>query len=1272
MEDFEQEQDGLPVFTKKPAQQATEDGLPILKKKELSQDGGKPSAQNSPSTSISSLGPGADLASGAVLKTIKPNTEDVSINENVVTPVQNKTGKSKSIIDRDIDMSLNFSLKNPALTKTKDKIDLSTPNPNQQPGLSMPFDQQVAVQKRQITSDPQLLKEYGQTRMKQIGETINQFNTAADDASKTYVGDKTLYADNENSIALKTKAKELEDYQNQFRDSLKTQAAISVTGKALQLGQQLDPIQIGREVLDVISDPTLKDDEKAISAYKTPGKIYATDPMGNSIEISNTYNATAAEKSRQNIDYNLYRTGADAMKLYWDEERNKIYNDNPEKIQEILSLNEAWNNQTTQQRIDPFNPINIRRKELLKDPIVQEYNNANTNYSQADIISASAIKQFPQVERLDMIKKIQEAFFNLNELKDNATVGMGGYSPWKMIFGATPSKEDIPTLAKWTGYKEEDVKNIVDEGSVFSDIPYRTRVNGLFQNIALAAGTTLDQMAMGLRRWMNPDSPDTEAKNRIAQDFINEKSVEAQRNKLQGDNGGFNFNPYSIASSFGYGLGQMAIQAIPMMITGGLAAEGSLMQKGLDIVSTVIPGAAASYEDAYKTAAAVTDDPAIRKAYAFWNAMANGGAELLYSPGEAVKVTSSILFPKKAVGKELVNSFMEDVAKKGIDKTINSRLNSIGKQVWGVIKEPLNLGVSENFEEQFTNVSTNALDENMLGIKRTQAELADQALSTLVQTTFQTLPSMLGVGIGGNHDMSGIRKQALFEVGKQPDLYKSYAQEWLDNGRINQSQFNQKVSQINQLQNIVSSLPSKDSKGKNLSYEDLSELAAQQFRIDTNEKKIKEGALSGELPLIESDTKEAIQKQTKILNKEETEEPIISEETKKTEIVFPVRNNDFAEKYFSKEAKDGEESEFDVWNRLKNEDPQAASEMVQNKKNELTNVSEETVSTPVSKEEGKVEGLNTNEGFQAAGNKSKEEQSPSHIGNWLIDNAQTGDKIKIDDDSYYEVTRRTTKKGHTEIELQHFVKNENGEFENNPSAVKIFTDKYRGTDLEKLGYRGAGEIFQYGYTDSEGNRKIQTSEYIPKNETIQTEVSKPTEGEGITNEKTPQDIGGAKETKIQETINEGGQNDSTNQQGVSGEVREGQEPVQTQPNEGASGEETSPGGNVQTPEGQEEVDHDYTAREQAVRDYAKESGIELDEEEADLATGLVGEADSVKDAVDFVVQDRINNSVQPLYNYIQEIKSDKIRNREKQKLVDDHFDDIVTQLVTNKKLRKEC
>lgn len=136
-----------------------------------------------------------------------------------------------------------------------------------------------------------------------------------------------------------------------------------------------------------------------------------------------------------------------------------------------------------------------------------------------------------------------------------------------------------------------------------------------------------------------------------------------------------------------------------------------------------------------------------------------------------------------------------------------------------------------------------------------------------------------------------------------------------------------------------------------------------------------------------------------------------------------------------------------------------------------------------------IKGTEVKKSFTDAGEQSKKDQSPKALGDFIIDNSQVGDRIKINENEYYEVVARKERNGNTEVELQHFVKNEEtGNFENNPSAVKIFTNKYRGTENEKLGYRDASDLFESSYTNSNGERVVEQSTYEPK----EAEV-KPTE-----------------------------------------------------------------------------------------------------------------------------------------------------------------------------------
>lgn len=119
------------------------------------------------------------------------------------------------------------------------------------------------------------------------------------------------------------------------------------------------------------------------------------------------------------------------------------------------------------------------------------------------------------------------------------------------------------------------------------------------------------------------------------------------------------------------------------------------------------------------------------------------------------------------------------------------------------------------------------------------------------------------------------------------------------------------------------------------------------------------------------------------------------------------------------------------------------------------------------------------QGFTKAGEQSKIDKSPKVLGEWLINNAQTGDRIIVDEDTYWVVERKTDKRGNTEIELQQYFRNESDVFENNPSAVKLFNSKHIGTETAKLATRDASDLFESSYRNSNGDVVVQQSKYIP-------------------------------------------------------------------------------------------------------------------------------------------------------------------------------------------------
>ncbi|MBL0317507.1 MAG: hypothetical protein IPP69_17760, partial [Flavobacteriales bacterium] len=95
------------------------------------------------------------------------------------------------------------------------------------------------------------------------------------------------------------------------------------------------------------------------------------------------------------------------------------------------------------------------------------------------------------------------------------------------------------------------------------------------------------------------------------------------------------------------------------------------------------------------------------------------------------------------------------------------------------------------------------------------------------------------------------------------------------------------------------------------------------------------------------------------------------------------------------------------------------------------------------------------EGFKKAGEQSKSDKSPKALAKWLLTNSQTGDKIRVDDETYWLIERKKTKKGKDELILQQYYLDENGDYVVNKGkeGLKIIHNKEEGTELENIGYR---------------------------------------------------------------------------------------------------------------------------------------------------------------------------------------------------------------------------
>lgn len=372
--------------------------------------------------------------------------------------------------------------------------------------------------------------------------------------------------------------------------------------------------------------------------------------------------------------------------------------------------------------------------------------------------SKNAVDQFPQVKRRQMRQQLNDAYLAMSTLGDiNSSEGSRTI---KAFFGSTPDKGDYQQLSEITGIPVKEVESIISEGGFWKDLPYTVRVQGLLQGVASGARDMFTNARMGIRRIT--DTPNAALANRITGNQLEEINLMAQGNKLRDDMGKYNFNPYSIFNTMGMGLGQTTALAIPTLLTGGLAAEGTLAVKLIEGATTLGSGYASSYEDGYKQASQYSSDEDTKRTYAAWYALANAAPELLMSPADIIKKVGG----GPIGGKALFENFTKDVSEKGLQETMAQRLGVAAKNFANVLG-------AESLEEQLTLAGETIAKKGILGVETSLADYINQAQEIAITTAITTLPLAIGAGIGGANDVSGVRQQALFEAGNEPDLYKA-------------------------------------------------------------------------------------------------------------------------------------------------------------------------------------------------------------------------------------------------------------------------------------------------------------------------------------------------------------------------------------------------------------------------------------------------------------------------------------------------------------------
>lgn len=734
-------------------------------------------------------------------------------------------------------------------------------------------------EKKNILSNSNELSKYSKSRIDALTGDIQNLKkqlSAHTLPSSTQMGIPSLtptqfYTDGADSIKEEIAAKQ--KYLQQFKDNLLKLASHQVVKERnIPNPSQQDIESIGADVLQVTHDAGIGDDLevlRTIGEVAAPRKVPSNVSLGVPTPSPTNYTASAIPKSdidltTQNIKYKFYKTGAEALQQYYINQAEEFGDKAKDNIAALNEIN---------QKLSKPLPANDRdalvaaQQAIMQDSDVKEYLNSIDNAIVYSKKSKDAVDNFPQVKRQQMQQTLNDVYFNMLLAKDAATSAIPnnlGLRVANWLFGDTAGEEDVKSLSKATGISEEQVRDIINQraqGWFSGSDKSGVRVPGFLPAIAQGVDETMGNAAMGIDRFFG--AKNAEASNRILSDKLQSYNLRAQKAKLYDDAGKLNFNPYSLMNEMGRGIGQTAIYAAPSMVGGGLAtgvAEGlgatvknaEKVGKVISGLLTVDSGFAASYEDAYKEAARYTNDESVRRAYAFKVGLANGLSETILEPAAVAKKVGL----GKNTTKETFNTFLK-----------NYKEGGAGKAVWEGLKEAGGVIRDENIEELLVNIAQNKAKESDLGIDTSPSEFMDQSIQTIISTTLTTLPLGIGAGMNGARDQSGIRRNALFEAGNNPELYTGELKKKLDNGSLNQDQYNERVSVVNTMAAIVKNIKPTDIHGNNLSYDQKSKLAAQQFRILNNNRILESGAVvEAEKPIIEADSKEAEQRQADIIN----------------------------------------------------------------------------------------------------------------------------------------------------------------------------------------------------------------------------------------------------------------------------------------------------------------------------------------------------------------------------------------------------------------------
>lgn len=151
---------------------------------------------------------------------------------------------------------------------------------------------------------------------------------------------------------------------------------------------------------------------------------------------------------------------------------------------------------------------------------------------------------------------------------------------------------------------------------------------------------------------------------------------------------------------------------------------------------------------------------------------------------------------------------------------------------------------------------------------------------------------------------------------------------------------------------------------------------------------------------------------------------------------------------------------------VKNNEPVSREKIKPKQKSIAKEQKPSTVSEPL---EGKGEVATVN-GFKEAGEKSRDTKDATHIGRWMLDNSRKGDVVRFQDFGYEVTEVNTRKDGTKELVLTPFEFNEDGSKDYNNSGIKIISEQ---------SIKNGSNLFEYAYTNNEGERVTEQSTYEP-------------------------------------------------------------------------------------------------------------------------------------------------------------------------------------------------